>query len=164
MERFFLCRLAFRHRHYPDHSTVTVFQQNVRSRDEDSYGFSFGHLQKSLESFEQSPQGDHSGRDSEFDVRRRSEVHRSDRLHQHDLVGASADRFGVVLLVEYLGALGVGGVGCDDHFDSRQRVHREQSQSFANQTDEKQGRKSQVDERGPERNQSAQVVRLGAKF
>lgn len=80
------------------------------------------------------------------------------------MVGPIANMSGDVLFVARIRTVGVGRSGRHDLSDTDQRIHREQNEKFTNQTDEEQRRTRQIDERTVKRDESVEIVRVGAQF
>lgn len=80
------------------------------------------------------------------------------------MVGPPSNLLGDVLLMARIRTVGAGGPGRHGFSDPHQRIHCEQNENFANQTNEEQRRTGQIDERIVERDESVEIVRVGAQL
>lgn len=75
------------------------------------------------------------------------QVFRIDGVLKYDMVGSSADRPGLVLLMGHFGPLSTSRFSRNDSVDTRQRSNRQQGQDPTDQTNEIQRREGQTNER-----------------
>lgn len=143
---------------------IPVFQSDVPSRVAYTYRVDLGNIPEGDVHVEQCQEREHGRGDCQLDVRRRATLHGAHRLLKYDLECPAANRTGAVLFVGDIGAVRAGRLGRNDHPNSHQRLHCEQSEDTADTANEEQGRARETDERGAERNQSVEVVRVGAQL